>query len=134
MEIYAKIRNSAYMYYARSRDPAYNTDTQSHDPVYNMLTQSHDPAYNMHMKSRDSAYKTHTQSQKCIHGVKMSNFGDLSVPVKEVMKKFVFISLLYFYVYSCKKNVLGDFFKLFFYSAYNAYSRSQFLIQISRRN
>ena len=60
-------------------------------------TQDHDPAYNMHARSCDPAYNMHTQSQKCIRGVRMSNFGGLSVPVKEVMKKFVFISLLYFY-------------------------------------
>ena len=59
-------------------------------------TQDHDPAYNTHAQSRDPAYNTHTQSQKCIHGVRMTNFGGLSVPVKEVMNKFVFISLLYF--------------------------------------
>ena len=28
--------------------------------------------------------------------IRMSNFGGLSVPVKEVMKAFAFISLLYF--------------------------------------
>ena len=60
-------------------------------------TQDHDPVYNMHMQSPDPAYNTHTQSQKCIGRVRMSNFGGLSVPVKEVMKKFVSISLLYFY-------------------------------------
>ena len=66
--------------------------TQSRDPGYNMYTRSRDPAYNMYMRSRDPAYNTHTQGQKCIHRVRMSNFGGLSVPVKEVMTKFAFIS------------------------------------------
>ena len=70
--------------------------TRSHDPVYNTHTRSRDPASNTHTQSCDPAYNTHTQSQKCKRGVRMSNFGGLSVPVKEAMNKFVFISLLYF--------------------------------------
>ena len=70
--------------------------TQDHDPAYNTHTWSRDPAYNTHIQSCDPAYNTHTQSQKCIRGVRMSNFGGLSVPVKEVMKKFAFISSLFF--------------------------------------
>ena len=76
------------MYYTKYHDPAYNTHMRSCDPAYNMYMQSHDPAYN-----------THTQSLKCILGVRMSNFGGLSVPVKEVMQKIISISLLYFYSY-----------------------------------
>ena len=83
------------MYYTQDHDPMYNTHTQSRDPAYNTHTQSRDPAYNTHTQSRDPAYNTHTQSQKCIRRVRMSNFGGLSVPAKEVMKKFAFISLSY---------------------------------------
>ena len=87
------------MYYTQDHDPAYNTHTRSRDPGYNTHMQSHDPEYNTHTQSSDPAYNTHTLSQKCIRRVRMSNFGGLSVPVKEVMKKFVYISLLYFYSY-----------------------------------
>ena len=67
--------------------------TQDHDPVYNTYTRSCDSAYNTPMQSHDPVYNTHTQSQKCICGVRMSNFGGLSVPVKEVLKKFAFIKV-----------------------------------------
>ena len=65
---------------------------QDHDPANNTYTRSPDPAYNKHTHSHDPAYNTNTQSQKCIRGVRMSKFGGLSVPVKEVLKKFAFIS------------------------------------------
>jgi len=94
---YTQDHDPAYNTHMWSRDPAYSTHTQSRDPAYNTHTRSHDPTYNMHTQSHDPAYNTHTKSQKCIRGVKMSNFGGLSVPVKEVMKKIVSMSLLYFY-------------------------------------
>ena len=84
------------MYYTQDHDPAYNTHTWSCHHTYNTHSQSSDPAYNMPKQSHDPAYNTQTQSQKCIRGVRMSNFGGLSVPVQEVMKKFAFISLLFF--------------------------------------
>ena len=89
------------MYYSQDHDPAYNAHMRSHDLAQNTHTRSRDPAYNTHTQSRDPAYNTHKQSQKCICRVRMSNFGGLwlSVPVKEVMKKIVSISLLYFYSY-----------------------------------
>ena len=83
------------MYYTKDHDPAYDTHARSRDPAYNTHTQSRDPAYNTHTQSCDPPYNTHTQSQKCIRRVRMSIFGALSVPGKEVLKKFAFISLLY---------------------------------------
>ena len=76
----------------------HDTYTGSRDPAYNMHTQSHDPVYNMHM-----------QSQKCIRKVRMSNFGGLSVPVKEVIK--ICFHKLVVLLFLCLKRVFKlDFF------------------------
>ena len=88
--------------------------TQDHDSAYNTHTRSRDPAYNMHTQSRDPEYNTHTQSQKCILGVRMSNFGGLSVPVKRSNEKNCFHKLVVL-LFLCLKRVFKfDFFNPFF--------------------
>ena len=74
---------------------------------------SRDPVYITHTLSCDPAYNTHTRSKKCIR--RMSNFGGLSVTVKEIMQNFFFISLLYCYIY-VKKNILKGIFVNFFFT------------------